>query len=46
MAVHPRDNELVIGTHGRSAFILDVKDIQEYKKNPTDSMATKTQEQG
>jgi len=46
MAVHPRDNELVIGTHGRSVFILDVKDIQEYKEKPTDSMATKTQEHG
>ncbi len=27
MAVHLRDNELVIGTHGRSVFVLDVKDI-------------------
>ena len=34
MAVHPRDNELIIGTHGRSVFILDVKDIQEYKEKP------------
>ena len=26
--VHPRENELVIGTHGRSVFVLDVKEIQ------------------
>lgn len=30
LVVHPRDNELVIGTHGRSAFLLDVKPIQRY----------------
>ena len=29
IAVHPRDSELVIGTHGRSAFILDIAPIQE-----------------
>ncbi len=28
--VHPRDGELVIGTHGRSAFVLDVKPIRMY----------------
>ena len=27
--VHPRENELVIGTHGRSVFVLDVKEIQK-----------------
>jgi len=32
MAVHPRDNELVIGTHGRSAFVLDVEPIQKLDK--------------
>jgi photosystem II stability/assembly factor-like uncharacterized protein len=26
--VHPRDNELVVGTHGRSVFVLDVSTIQ------------------
>ncbi len=26
--VHPRENELVIGTHGRSVFVLDAKEIQ------------------
>ena len=38
IAVHPRENELVIGTHGRSVFVLDVKDVQEYKENSPDSI--------
>jgi len=28
LVVHPRELELVIGTHGRSIFILDVEDIE------------------
>lgn len=28
LVVHPRDNELVIGTHGLSVFVLDVRPIQ------------------
>ncbi len=28
LIVHPRDNELVIGTHGRSVFVVDVKPMQ------------------
>ena len=28
LVIHPRDHELVIGTHGRSCFVLDVKSIQ------------------
>jgi len=28
LVVHPRDNELVIGTHGRSVYIMDVSTIQ------------------
>lgn len=28
MLVHPRENELVIGTHGRSVMIADVKPLQ------------------
>ncbi|MCK4645641.1 MAG: hypothetical protein KAU46_05270 [Candidatus Aminicenantes bacterium] len=32
IAVHPRDNELVIGTHGRSAFILDIDPIQKFNE--------------
>jgi len=30
IAVHPRDSELVIGTHGRSAFVLDVAPVQKF----------------
>jgi len=30
IAVHPRDDELVIGTHGRSAFTLDVRPLREF----------------
>ncbi len=33
MAVHPRDNELVIGTHGRSVFVLDAGPIRERARN-------------
>jgi photosystem II stability/assembly factor-like uncharacterized protein len=29
LAVHPRDHELVIGTHGRSIYVLDVTPLQE-----------------
>jgi photosystem II stability/assembly factor-like uncharacterized protein len=28
LVVHPRDGELVIGTHGRSIFVLDVSPIR------------------
>lgn len=31
MMVHPRDNELVVGTHGRSVFVADVKPLQSLK---------------
>jgi len=31
LVVHPRDNELVIGTHGRSVYILDVSTIQSQR---------------
>jgi len=31
MAIHPRENSLIVGTHGRSAWILDhLEPIQEY----------------
>jgi photosystem II stability/assembly factor-like uncharacterized protein len=29
LVVHPREHELVIGTHGRSTYILDVNDIKK-----------------
>ncbi|MGI9545261.1 MAG: glycosyl hydrolase, partial [Cyclobacteriaceae bacterium] len=33
MIVHPRDNELVVATHGRGIYIIDVKPVQNLK-NP------------
>ncbi len=35
MIVHPRDNELVIATHGRSIYIADVKPLQALKEGKT-----------
>ncbi len=32
LIVHPRENELVIGTHGRSVFVTDVKPLQALKE--------------
>lgn len=29
MVIHPRDNDLVIGTHGRSIYVLDIGPLQE-----------------
>ncbi len=37
LIVHPRDKELVIGTHGRSIYIADVKHLQQM----TDSLLAK-----
>jgi photosystem II stability/assembly factor-like uncharacterized protein len=31
MLVHPRDNELVVGTHGRSVFVANVKPLQSLR---------------
>jgi photosystem II stability/assembly factor-like uncharacterized protein len=31
MMVHPRENELIVGTHGRSIFVADVKPLQQLK---------------
>ncbi len=31
MMVHPRDHELVVGTHGRSIYVADVKPLQVLK---------------
>jgi hypothetical protein len=30
LVVHPRDDVLVIGTHGRSVYVMDVSPVQEY----------------
>ncbi|MCP2519416.1 T9SS type A sorting domain-containing protein [Candidatus Aminicenantes bacterium AC-335-B20] len=32
LVVHPRDNILVAGTHGRSIWVMDVSPIQEYNE--------------
>jgi photosystem II stability/assembly factor-like uncharacterized protein len=32
LVVHPRDRELVIGTHGRSIYVLDVAALQEMNR--------------
>lgn len=32
LAVHPRDRELVAGTHGRSAWVVDVLPVQELNR--------------
>jgi photosystem II stability/assembly factor-like uncharacterized protein len=39
MLVHPRDNELVVGTHGRSVFVADVKPLQALKNTTKPIMA-------
>lgn len=36
LVVHPRDDEIVIGTHGRGIFVLDARPIQQW----TSAMAT------
>ena len=39
LTVHPRENELVIGTHGRSAFIADAAPIQHFAGETTGKRA-------
>lgn len=29
LEVHPRDNDLIVGTHGRSIFIADINELQQ-----------------
>ncbi len=31
LVVHPRENELVVGTHGRSMYLADVKEVQQLR---------------
>lgn len=38
LLVHPRDNELVVGTHGRSIYIADVKPLQAIAGNTSISV--------
>ncbi|MBL4656019.1 MAG: glycosyl hydrolase, partial [Bacteroidia bacterium] len=37
MVVHPRDNELVIATHGRSMYVMDVKPLQALEGSKRDT---------
>ncbi|MFQ6081856.1 MAG: WD40/YVTN/BNR-like repeat-containing protein [Candidatus Aminicenantia bacterium] len=30
LIVHPRDNDLVIGTHGRSVYVMNIENIQKF----------------
>ncbi len=32
LVVHPRESELVIGTHGRSAWVLDIEPIRNFER--------------
>jgi photosystem II stability/assembly factor-like uncharacterized protein len=34
LVVHPRDGEIVIGTHGRGVFVLDARPIQGWRPQP------------
>lgn len=38
MLVHPRENELVIGTHGRSVYLMDVAPLQKLGEQAQDSL--------
>ena len=31
LVVHPRDDEIVIGTHGRGVFVLDARPVQQWQ---------------
>ncbi len=35
LVVHPRDGEIVIGTHGRSVWVADVSRVREWAKTET-----------
>jgi hypothetical protein len=35
MMVHPRDNELLLATHGRSVYVMDVKPLQALRDGKT-----------
>jgi hypothetical protein len=34
LVIHPRENEIVLGTHGRSIYIASVSDLQKLAKDP------------
>jgi len=37
MIVHPRDGELVIGTHGRSVYVIDIKPMRKLAEKGKDT---------
>jgi photosystem II stability/assembly factor-like uncharacterized protein len=43
MMVHPRENELVVGTHGRSVYVADVKPLQALKDTKKSVIAFATE---
>ncbi|WP_138429962.1 WD40/YVTN/BNR-like repeat-containing protein [Fodinibius saliphilus] len=38
MVVHPRDNELVVGTHGRSVYVMDLEPVRTVAKQSDKSV--------
>jgi photosystem II stability/assembly factor-like uncharacterized protein len=40
LVVHPRDRELVAGTHGRSIYVMDIKPIQDFKTGSATGVRT------
>ena len=39
LMIHPRENDLIVGTYGRGAFITDISPLQELKKDILDQDA-------
>lgn len=39
LEIHPRDGELIAGTHGRSIWIVDIKPLQQYSSMVADAEA-------
>ncbi len=40
LVVHPREHELVVATHGRSVFLLDVKEVVDSSETESDGAAS------
>jgi photosystem II stability/assembly factor-like uncharacterized protein len=40
LIVHPRDLDLIVGTHGRSIYVTDVKPLHKIAQNETDKLVT------
>ena len=34
LALHPRENDLIVGTHGRGFYISDISPLQEIEEIP------------